>query len=393
MSENISEIKNHVSGLMHGATVNKIKNFYHVCERAHNAVRSNIKPVELMRDNTLSQTVHDDIDVYSVPSDFGEIIDLAPQADRGSYDQALRRLAREFAQKRNVENKRISIEGREGTKILRINYRKNGPKTFHNMNSLTANGTWSVVVTAANLVADELVKWSGSAAIRFDVVASGDGIQNTTATVLDLTEWDEVADIILPFYLESTTNFTGVTGLWGNDLTTAYWTGVAQTAQADGSAWQTGWNVVRIPWSTATETGTVAPATVDSFRLTVQSTGAVSNIRVDNILFSLGTSFMIKYYSRYGFKNTAGTYLQRPTLDTDETVYDETSLLIFIYELAKASAQQIEGNDSVFDLNFINGELGNPVLGTGLYGRFLSEHPSQAMKAAGRWSSGPRYRI
>src|SRR3990167_4810530 len=207
MATAISVVRDNIAGMMHGASTNKIKNFYNACERAHNTVRSNIKPVELMRDNTLSQTVHDDIDVYSVPSDFGEIIDLAPQADRGSYDQALRRLAREFAQKRNVENKRISIEGREGTKILRINYRKNGPKTFHNMNSLTANGTWAAVASAANLVADELVKWSGSASIRFDVVANGDGIQNTTASVLNLTDWDEVADILLLFYLESTTNF------------------------------------------------------------------------------------------------------------------------------------------------------------------------------------------
>ena len=121
MASTVDTIKSHLGGMMHGATTNKIKNFYHAMERAHNKVRSNIKPVELIRVATLSQTVHDDLDAYSAPSDFGELIDLAPQADRGTDDRALRTHAEIFAAERSVMNKVISIEGKEGTKILRIN--------------------------------------------------------------------------------------------------------------------------------------------------------------------------------------------------------------------------------------------------------------------------------
>ena len=275
---------------------------------------------------------------------------------------------------------------------MNINWKENNAKTFHNMNSLTTGGTIAVVAGATNLVRDLLIKWSGSASVRFNVAATGDGIQSTNVTTLDLTTWDEVADVIVAVYVPSVTNLTSLTFIWGNDLTTNYWTSVAQTAQADGSAFQNGWNIIKFPWSTATETGTVAPATIDSFRITFTVAAAITAIRVDNILFSLGTSFFIKYYTKYGFKNAAGTYIQRPTVDTDTVLYDDTSELIYIYELAKTSAQQIEGGDSVFDINFINGELGDPLLGTGLYGRFLSEHPAQSKKAATFWSRGPRYR-
>ena len=208
-----------------------------------------------------------------------------------------------------------------------------------------------------------------------------------------------MADVIIPIYFGSVANLTSITAIWGNDLTTNYWTGVAQTTQADGTAFRAGWNLIKIPWSTATETGTVAPATIDSFKLTIAAIGAISNIRVDNIIFSLGTAFDIKYYSRYLFKNSAGTYLARPTDNSDTVIGDGDVNNIFLYELLKVCAHQIEGEDSGFDINFANSQLnGDPtspdsIQRMGLYAKVRSENPSQSKKAITSWSSGPRWRI
>ena len=113
------------------------------------------------------------------------------------------------------------------------------------------------------------------------MVASGDGISvlNKTNNV-DLEDWDEMADFIVPVYLSSVTNFTSISLLFGNDITTKYWTPTAQTTQSDGTAVKVGWNYFLFQWAGATETGTVDPATIDSFKLTIATTGAISNIRV-----------------------------------------------------------------------------------------------------------------
>jgi hypothetical protein len=266
------------------------------------------------------------------------------------------------------------------------------------MNSLTSGGTWIVVGSATGLQVSTLYKVSGSGSIEFDVVSSGDGIQTTNNTVQDFTNENGNADVIIPIFFGSIANLTSVTAIWGNDLTTKYWTSVAQTAQADGTAFKTGWNYIRFPWSTATQTGTNIVTAFDSFKLTIQSTGAIANVRVDNIIFSIGRNFDIKYYSKYLIKNTARIFLTRTTSDDDIVVLNNDAIQIFLLEGLKNVAQQVEGEDSSFDINYANKELYGDASSPdsagrlGLYARYRSEYPSQAKKAVTSYSSGPRFR-
>ncbi len=394
----ITQTKEHITGMLHGGTLSKVRNFEAACERAANVLLAHIDPIETERTAPLAQVIHDDLNNYSLASDFKKLIDLYPQADRSKHDVGARVYAERFEVEKALKNRQLTIEGSEGAKFLRVNWKINPSITFHSMNSLTANGTWAAVGSATGLKLNKQIKYSGSASIEFDLVASGDGIQITNATAIDLTEEDELADVIIPIYFGSVSALTSISAIFGNDLTSAYWTGVAQTAQADGTAFRTGWNLIKVPWSTATETGTVAPATLDSFKLTIAATGAISNIRVDNILFSLGTAFDIKYYSKYLFKNAAGTYLARPTADGDTVIGDGDLNNIFLFELLKACAHQIEGENSNFDISFANKNLygdpssPDPNMRMGLYSKYRSEWPSFGKKAVTSWSSGPKFR-
>ncbi len=370
--------------MLHGGTLNKVRNLEALFERVGNKVLAQIDPIETERIVALSQSVHDNLNNYALASDFKSLIDLYPQANRTNADQAARRFAEPFDLLKALTNKTISIESNEGTKFLRINWKWRAAKTLHNMDSLTANGTWSLVGSATGLSANTIYKYSGGASIEFDLVASGDGIQNTSITALDLTTEDEKADIIIPIYFSATP--TSVTVIWGNDLTTNYWTSVTQTTQADGTAFRVGWNLVKFPWSTATETGTVASATIDSFKLTVAAGSAISNIRVDNIIFSLGQPFDSKYYSQYIFKNTSGTWISRPTSDDDTMVLQGTAAEIYLRECVIAAAQQIEGEDSANDINWATAELKE------LYPRYRGEHPSQSKKAVTNYFGAPRFK-
>ena len=287
----ITQVKDHLTGMLHGGSLNKVRNIESVFERAANTMLLKLDPVDTIRVQPLSNTVHDDIYNYSLPSDYKKIIDLFPQDSRNNSDNALRNTANYFDVQKAIKQKKVSIEGSEGSKIIRINWRSRQGKILSTLNSLTDNGTWSAVGTASNLAQDTIFRKSGNGSIKFDVAASGDGIQNTTLSEVDLTNEDEVADIFAWFYVKDSTDLANINSasiVWGNDLTANYWTGVAQTTQADGSDFQVGWNLIKVLWSTATETGTVDPETIDSAKVTFDIDGAITQLRVDNILFSIG---------------------------------------------------------------------------------------------------------
>ena len=381
----ITEIKENLSPMIHSGTLNKVRNVYHLLGRVANTVLSKSKPLEAIRVASLSNTVHDILFKYALPSDFYSLIDLSPQANRTSQDQSRRVLAETFDLRKSLANKTVSIESNEGTKMIKIDWGIRGAKTLHNMNSYDGNGTWAIVGTASNLKTDTIYKYSGGGSVRFDITADGDGLQITDMSQIDLSDEDELADMIIPVYLPSITGLTSITLIWGNDLTANYWTGVAQTTQADGTAFRVGWNIIKIPWATATETGTVAPATIDSCKITFQTTVAVADIRVDNIQFAIGYPFDIKYYSKYLFKNSAGTFISQPTDDSDICVLDNDAIQIFHLECLVAMAQQLQGVDSTFDINYARSEL------QGLYRVYNGEHPDQSKKAIQSYGGLPQF--
>lgn len=389
----ITEVKNHISAKLHGGTLNKVRNIEHAFERASNNLLANIKPIDSERIAALTSLIYDDIYNYALPSDFGTIIDLYPQDNRGSFDVAARRFSQPFDLKKAFASKQISIEGSEGTKFIRINWRTNAPILIDGMN---ATGGWSAVGTASGLKTQTLYKVSGNASLEFDVAATGDGIQKTTISTIDLEDEDEIADIFGIVHIPTAAdlaNLNSATVRWGNDLTANYWESAAVSEQADGSALKVGWNILKWAWSGATETGTVDPTAIDSFRIVFNIDAPISNLKVDEFVFAVGRNFDIKYYSQYGFKNTSGTYLIRPTSDEDEVVFSGTALQCFIEEAVKECAAQIEGEDSSFDIQnsdkrlWGNASSPDPMGRVGLYAKYRAEFPSQTKRAVRSWGN------
>lgn len=391
----IAEVKNHLAAMLHGSTLSKVRNFEYALERATMNLLANIKPVDSERETALTSLIYDDIYNYPLPADFGWIIDLRPQGIRTSQEQSARRYAEPFDLQKALAQKTISIEGSEGTKFIRINWRTRAPITIDGMNSLTANGAWAAVGTASGLKLQTLYKITGNSSVEFDLTVTGDGVSFIKTAAIDLADEDEAADMFWWVRIPTTAalaNLNSMTGRWGNDLTANYWQSVAQTTQADGSAFKVGWNLIKFPWSTATETGTVAPATMDAFRIVFDIDAAISNMQVDSAVFAIGRDFDLKYYSAYGFKNTSGTYLQRPTSDEDSVIFSGTAFEIFLEEARKECAAQMEGEDSSFDLRFANERLWgganyDPYSRIGLYAKYRAEYPSQTKKPIRSWAN------
>lgn len=391
----IDDIKANLGASLQGEDADNLSEVDLLLERSANTVLSKIDPIETMRVAALASTIHDDVDNYALPSDYKKIIDLIPQDNRSLWDKAVRTQAGAFDLEKAIKNKVISIEGDGGSKIIRINWKSRKGKTLHTMDSVTANGTWSAVGSATGIRANSIFKKTGSASIEFDLVASADGIQNTTMDTVDLTDEDEVADVFVWVYLPSAP--TSITAYWGNifaGLSPRFWTSVAQTTQADGTAFKVGWNLLKFPWATATESAlAVDPVTVDSFKLTIVNATAMSNIRVDNIIFSIGRNFDIKYYSKYLLKSSSGTWKSRTTSDTDIVVLDNDAIGIYQLENLIEAANQKQNNtiNTTQAKHKLSGDpaSADPDGRRGLYAKYRSEYPSQGQKATARYAPSP----
>lgn len=380
MSFTVAQIDEHLIGMGHSGTLNKVRNKEAMYERAAAIFTNRVKTLEMIRLAALSSVVHDDYYDYALPSDFGTLLDVMPQDDRESWDKAYRLPSGQFDLKKAIGDRTISIEGREGAKMARINWRSRKGKLLNNMDSYNGNGTWIAVGGTTGIETDTITKFTGAGSVRFDLAATGNGISNIGMSQVDMTAESQEADIFVPLYIPSAAALaalTSVTAIWGNDITTAYWTSTAVTTQADGSALRVGWNILKFSWVTATQTGTVAPATIDSFKLTFVTTGAIANLRVDNIVFSIGRAFDIKYYTKYLFKNaTSGAYQSKPTINStdDFVLVDNDTLPMFLFELMSAMAHQVEGSDSAFDMEYAAAQLKD------LYPHYKGQYPNQSKK-------------
>lgn len=395
----INELENHLIGLSHGGTLNKVRNRYYLYNRVANTILSKIKPLESIRVSPL--IVSTDSYDYSLPSDFYALIGIYPQGERTWDEEGERNTVEDFDRLKKIDDKKFSIEALNGTKKIRIDWDTRPAKVLHSMESYNGNGTWIASGTTTNILTDTIYKVAGGGSVRFDVGASGDGISNIGMASVDLTTEDEIADLYLSFYIKDATELaklTSVTAVWGNDITTKYWTGVAQTANADGTAFRVGWNQVKFPWSTATETGTVDPTAIDSAKITFATTGTLNDVRVDNLFFTIGYAFDCKYYSKYLFQTSAGVYINQPTTDTDLLVLDNDALNIFIYEALDEMAHQVEGEDSRSDMEQARKKLygdnsSSDYAGrVGLYAMYRANYPTQEKKIISSYGMKPNFR-
>jgi hypothetical protein len=116
-----------------------------------------------------------------------------------------------------------------------------------------------------------------------------------------------------------------------------------------------GWNLLRADWAGITTTGTPTVTNIKYVRITFNYTGtATQGVRVDNIVARLPSPYEIVYYSNYLFRNTSGTWLERPTaIDESDIVNLEIDgLNLLVAEICYLVAQEIQGEDATFDATF-----------------------------------------
>lgn len=362
--------------MVHSTDLNKITNINNLLERAGRAIIGKIDPAYTIRKAEITNAIHDEIYDYSCPSDLkgSKIIDIRPQLNREVDDKLRGRYSQTFDLHKRQNT--FHIETRDGEKILRLSKGVSpGPKTIHEFDSLTANGTITAGDDTANLSIDTLRHVSGGGSLRFNL--DGDG---TTASItitdfndIDLSDHDERGEQFLRSYMPDADRISNIELNWGNDSSN-YWSASA-TSPHDQDEFKRGWNILRFSWDGATETGTVDPEAIDYVKIIITYDGtADTDFRFDKLSSSLGEIWEVVYYSKYLFQDSGGTWKNTVTADSDVVNLDDDGYNLFLFEALKCLSQQQQGKDAISDYNIAVNELAE------LYEPYKVNHPSEAIE-------------
>lgn len=330
-----------------GVGASSVTNVDRIVNRAVREVISDVDLRSTKRKAYLSPALGEELFDYQAPADLKElaVIDIRRVEGRSVSDKFHMVQSDYFDRHKTYNKNLVCVEDDSFLKKLRISADLNSDDsqvTIHNMDSLTSNGTnWSAVLDASNLTLDSDIYYEGTGSFNFDMDQSGTTttagyIQTTTMTTkADLSDYENGGSVYLAVYIPGSTvdsDFDGLTLRIGSDASNYFSRTV--TVTNENTSFRTGWNLVRFDFNAATETGTVDMDNIDYIRIAIDrgATGSMTTTdwRLDFLVARRGISHEVWYYTKYGWQNTSGTYLEDSTANTDLLNADVEEYQLFI---------------------------------------------------------------
>lgn len=288
------------------------------------------------RKSELSPDLFPDITQYALPSDTRDfkIIDIPAQAKR--YDGGFGLVpVEQFNTRRQAGD--IAIDDANGMRTLLIDSDVVSDQTLvSELDSLTSGGgTWTVVGGATNLAADgdDYIKGNGS--LSFDLSAASQataGIVNSTLNSFDILNYLGGSGALFVWVkLNTPTYVTSFTLKIGSSASN-YFTKTI-TAKHDGNAFERGWNLLRFPLTSLTETGSVNEAVTNYVSIVMDKNVlkiSETDYKFDWITVMNGQIHNVTYYSKFNWITAAGTYIENSTDPSDILVADTSEYELFV---------------------------------------------------------------
>jgi hypothetical protein len=338
-----SQLKSDVNGKIKG----KIGVLVNPRSTINQGVRQAFSEIDFLtsrRKTQLTPNLFSGVFEYAAPSDlkgYGIITiqnqTFAPSKPWGlvPYEQFLRR------QDLNT----IAVSDYDGVRKIMLNASVDDDKiTVSDFNSET---NWTAVGDAENIDTDTTDYITSSASLTFGISSAGGttaGVQNSSISTIDLTDYLTGNGVVTVWVkIASTTNLTNYIMRIGTDSSNYYSKTV--TAQADGTAFVAGWNLLKFDLTSLTETGTVTDTacTYSALYMTkdalkVSETG----YKFDDMVLHNGEINYIYYYSGYGWQTSGGTYIQNSTADSDLLNAGEEEYEIILAKCAEVAADEVD---------------------------------------------------
>lgn len=304
----------------------------------------------LRRRSLIAPGLFDDIYSYPLPVDIkgNRIVSIHSQDLTNTYRRYSLIPFEDFGEQRKVGT--IAINDHDQLRKLLIS----APIVGNNMrvSSLDAlnsgGGTWGLFGTTTEVVADSTFYVYGAGSIRFNIgpaIGTEAGIVNSTLDVFDFSDHlEQTSSAFVYVYITNKDNISGFTLRIGQDAT--HYHAVTATQTHFGTAFVTGWNLVRFDMSTKTTVGTVDPTDGRYVALIMnKTTGKVSETgyRFDNLVLGTGSPQFIYYYSQYAWiDSVTGARVSSASRDGDILVADEDEYNLFVYKGIELAGVEVD---------------------------------------------------
>lgn len=352
MSYTVTDLKNDLSGTLHGTTVNQIQNLDGVINRAARQLLQDVDPQETKRTVEFVAPIFNSVFDYPIADDVkgNKIIDIFPQVQRLPIDIWLQSYNQNFdIAKQNIFSSAnmFTMNFNSGIKTIRINAPYlNNPDIINQADSISVNGTWAVGGTASNLEVNNTNFAQGTGSLQFDAATGSAYIENSTMSAVDLSEVVNQSSLFVWVYVPDASDLTSVNLRWGSDSSNYYSSTV--TVNQQGNAFVNGWNLCQFDWATATVVSSPNSSAIDYVRVTLAVTGSLTACKVNGINSILGTILSYEYYSKYLFRNAITGAFQEKVLDDSDIInLDTDSYNLLFYQAQYLASQQQQGKDAV----------------------------------------------
>src|SRR3989304_6217282 len=240
MAYTVADLKQDLTGVIHGTTLNKITGLDPLINRSARKLLEDVDPMETKRTVAINNALYDQVYDYQCPVDLkgDRIIDIKPMANRQRWDRFFQQYNETFDLdiSNNANNGVIlsaaalagnfSINYNTGVKSLRIGKSLIPSILLNACESLTDNGTWTASPLATNIRTDEVTYVQGSAAIKFDLSAGADPslavIENSTMTAIDLSNLEDQGALFVAVYIPDGNIADNFILRWGTSVAD-YW--------------------------------------------------------------------------------------------------------------------------------------------------------------------------
>ncbi len=354
MSYNVLDLKNDLSGTLHGTTVNQIQNLDGLINRAARQLLLDVDPQETKRSLEFVNPIFNGVFDYPIAADVkgNKIIDIFPQVQRlprdiwsQAYNQAFDVAKQGIFSLANM----FTMNFNTGLKTIRINAPfLNNPVIINQIEAIATNGTWAVGGTASNLAANNTNFVQGAGSLQFDVTTGAAYLENSTMTAIDLSLVANQSYFFAWVYIPTGTELTSVNLRIGSSASNYYTATVTQNQQS--TAFVNGWNLCQFIWSSMTTVGSPSAAALNYARITLNVTGSMAGCLINGLDSILGTILSYEYYSKYLFRSASTGAFQETVLDDSDLInLDTESYNLLFNKVAALAAQQQQGHDAAFD--------------------------------------------
>ncbi len=172
---NVQQLKNDLTGILHGTTTNQIQNLDGVINRAARQLLLDLDPQETKRIVEFVAPIFNSVYDYPLAADVkgNKIIDIFPQVQRYPWDVWTQAYNQAFdVWKQHIWGlaNMFTINFNSSLKTLRVNAPYlNNPVIIDQIDAIAVNGTWAVGGKASNLSVNNTNFAQGAGSLQFDV--------------------------------------------------------------------------------------------------------------------------------------------------------------------------------------------------------------------------------